>query len=72
MANDKDERKEDMMSADADTLPETQKTSAAEKKFLGFVGSYTHGIDSKGRLIVPAGFREALGQQFAVCPTPDF
>ncbi len=41
-------------------------------RFLGFVGSYTHGIDAKGRMIIPAAFREALGQQFAVCPTPDF
>lgn len=27
----------------------------------GFHGSYVHGLDSKGRLIVPAAFREALG-----------
>ena len=72
MANDMDERKEGMKSSDAADLPETTQTSVPEKKFLGFVGSYSHGIDSKGRLIVPAGFREALGQQFAVCPTPDF
>ncbi len=40
--------------------------------FLGFVGSYTHGIDAKGRMIIPAAFREALGSTFAVSPTPDF
>ena len=40
--------------------------------FLGFVGSYTHGIDAKGRMIIPAAFREPLGDQFAVAPTPDF
>ena len=40
--------------------------------FLGFVGSFTHGIDAKGRMIVPAPFREPLGEKFAVCPTPDF
>lgn len=72
MANDQNERMEGTVSSDAAALPETTQTPADEKKFLGFVGSYTHGIDSKGRLIVPAGFREALGQQFAVCPTPDF
>ncbi len=40
--------------------------------FLGFVGSFTHGIDAKGRMIIPAPFREPLGDRFAVCPTPDF
>ena len=37
-----------------------------------FSGSYTHGIDAKGRLIIPATFREDLGPQFVVAPTPDF
>jgi len=40
--------------------------------FLGFLGSFTHGIDAKGRMIIPASFREPLGSRFAVCPTPDF
>ena len=39
---------------------------------LGFTGKYTHGLDAKGRLIIPAPFREALGKEFAVCPSPDF
>lgn len=37
-----------------------------------FSGSYVHGVDSKGRLIIPAGFREALGDHFVVALTPDF
>lgn len=41
-------------------------------EFVGFVGSYTHSIDAKGRMIIPAAFRDALGSRFAVCPTPDF
>ena len=31
-----------------------------------FKGEYSHSIDSKGRLIVPARFRELLGDQFVV------
>ena len=51
------------VSASASTLPDFD---------LGFTGKYTHGLDSKGRLIVPAAFRAALGDRFAVCPSPDF
>ena len=40
--------------------------------FLGFVGSFPHSIDSKGRMIIPAAFRDALGSRFAVAPSPDF
>ncbi len=31
-----------------------------------FLGEYNHSIDTKGRLIVPAKFREALGEEFVV------
>ncbi|MEY8441951.1 division/cell wall cluster transcriptional repressor MraZ [Lactobacillaceae bacterium 24-114] len=31
-----------------------------------FMGEYTHSIDNKGRLIIPAKFREQLGTRFVV------
>ncbi|GAB2543016.1 division/cell wall cluster transcriptional repressor MraZ [Gracilibacillus alcaliphilus] len=31
-----------------------------------FMGEYQHNIDTKGRIIVPAKFREGLGEQFVI------
>ena len=31
-----------------------------------FMGEYNHSIDAKGRMIVPAKFREQLGEEFVV------
>ena len=37
-----------------------------------FSGAFVHGVDSKGRMIIPANFRDALGDRFVVALTPDF
>lgn len=31
-----------------------------------FMGEYQHSVDAKGRLIIPAKFREQLGEQFVI------
>lgn len=75
MADERNEREAGLSPEDtlrpSEAMPEAGKDSG-DYPFLGFVGSYTHGIDAKGRLIIPASFREPLGARFAVAPTPDF
>lgn len=36
------------------------------------IGSYSHTLDSKGRLVVPLAFRELLGESFCIAPSFDF
>lgn len=31
-----------------------------------FMGEYNHSIDAKGRIIIPAKFRESLGEEFVI------
>lgn len=38
----------------------------AEMGISMFVGEYNHTIDTKGRLIIPSKFRDALGDEFVV------
>lgn len=37
---------------------------------LAFSGSFDHSLDSKGRVIIPASFREALGENFTITINP--
>ena len=51
--------------------PSTQSALQKAAKYT-FFGSYAHGIDSKGRMIVPNAYRSALGESFVLGPTRDF
>ncbi|MBQ3379450.1 MAG: division/cell wall cluster transcriptional repressor MraZ [Clostridia bacterium] len=35
------------------------------------IGEFEHNIDQKGRIIIPARFREDLGEQFVITKGPD-
>ncbi|HZJ75920.1 MAG TPA: division/cell wall cluster transcriptional repressor MraZ [Clostridia bacterium] len=35
-----------------------------------FFGEYTHTLDAKKRLFIPAQFREELGARFVICKSP--
>ena len=37
---------------------------------LAFSGSFDHSLDSKGRVIIPASYREALGEDFTITINP--
>ena len=37
-----------------------------------FSGNYTHNIDPKGRVTIPAAYREALGEGFTIGLNNDF
>ena len=68
---------EKRVQAGAQAGPDSAKTddSAAQDARIRdcrFSGAFVHGIDSKGRLIIPANFRDALGPHFVVALTPDF
>ena len=38
---------------------------------LAFSGSIDHSLDGKGRVIIPASFREALGEDFTITINPN-
>ena len=47
-----------------------ENTSTIKKK--RFIGSFNHSLDSKGRLVIPQGFRDKLGDSFCIAPSFDF
>lgn len=49
-------------------IPENTEKKRAKR----FIGSFNHSLDSKGRLVIPQGFREKLGETFCVAPSFDF
>ena len=63
---------EQQKTADAAPTPESDEKSPDQPRRRLFTGSYTHGLDAKGRLIVPIDFRLMLGTPFVVAPTLDF
>ena len=56
--------------------PSVNKTETPEKNekqpIRRFIGSFNHSLDNKGRLVIPQGFREKLGESFCVAPSFDF
>ena len=45
---------------------------AGKQRPVRFIGSFSHSLDAKGRLVIPQNFREKLGDPFCVAPSYDF
>ena len=56
----------------AENVAPTCQTADDRASAHCFSGGYSHGVDAKGRMIIPANFRQALGDRFVVALTPDF
>ena len=63
-----------MDSSKNDPAEDNAKTpeNIEKQKPRRFIGSFCHSLDSKGRLVIPQGFRDKLGETFCVAPSFDF
>ena len=67
-----DEEKRAQKTAQAETEADIAPAAKRRKADCRFSGAFVHGVDSKGRMIIPANFRDGLGDKFVVALTPDF
>lgn len=65
------EHDENKIAENAATV-ENQGKTAEKRRSLRFTGSFNHTMDAKGRLVIPTGFRDKLGETFYVAPSYDF
>ncbi len=66
-----DEQQEKKTSLPCDPQNE-EELALLEKYDHIFIGSFSHTLDSKGRMIVPLSFREGLGKVFCIGPSFNF
>lgn len=65
-----DEIKDPSRSAATPPLSEEDRL-LLEEADSQYIGTYSHGLDLKGRLVVPQAFRTMLGPGFYIAPTRD-
>ena len=63
---------DDVKVTDNAATVENQGITSEKRRTSRFTGSYNHTMDAKGRLVIPAGFRDKLGETFYVAPSYDF
>lgn len=65
--------RDEATAAAADAQPMTEEDrQLLEKYSRTLIGSFSHSLDAKGRLVVPLVFRESLGSTFCIAPSYDF